>query len=157
MQNGMVICDSGPVFSLAVIDKLEILNLLFDQIYIPFAVWEEITRDESQPHYERISSFFEDKRREISGFNELTFVMDYGESEAVMLYKELNADYLLVDDKKARKIAENFGIKCIGTIGILAIGKDKGLIEELKTIIQRIYTPKTFLFTAITKQHIEKI
>jgi hypothetical protein len=28
----------------------------------------------------------------IKGFNELTFVMDYGESESVILYKELNAD-----------------------------------------------------------------
>lgn len=75
----------------------------------------------------------------IKGFNELTFVMDYGESESVILYKELNADFLLIDDKKARKIAENFDIKCIGTLAILSLAKDKGLINELRPLF------KTFL------------
>ena len=35
----------------------------------------------------------------ISGFNELSFLMDYGESESVILYKEMDADFLLIDDK----------------------------------------------------------
>jgi predicted nucleic acid-binding protein len=33
--------------------------------------------------------------------------MDYGESEAVILYEEMSGNFLLIDDKKARKIAEN--------------------------------------------------
>jgi len=43
-KNGLVIADSGAIFSLAIIDQLEILNLLFDHIRIPLAVWKEITR-----------------------------------------------------------------------------------------------------------------
>ncbi|EDN70617.1 hypothetical protein BGP_3980 [Beggiatoa sp. PS] len=43
-KNGLVIADSGAIFSLAIIDQLEILNLLFDYIRIPLAVWKEITR-----------------------------------------------------------------------------------------------------------------
>ena len=73
---------------------------------------------------------------QIKGFNELTFVMDYGESESIILYKELEADFLLIDDKKARSIAENFGINCIGTIGLLPIAKDKGLIESLRPLFE---------------------
>lgn len=79
-------------------------------------------------------SFFKLKITSIKGFNELTFVMDYGESESVILYKELNADFLLIDDKKARNIAENFGINCIGTLGILSVAKSKGIIDELRPI-----------------------
>lgn len=60
--------------------------------------------------------------------------MDYGESESVILYKKLNANFLLIDDKKARHIAENFDIKCIGTLGILAKAKEKGFIKELRPI-----------------------
>jgi predicted nucleic acid-binding protein len=70
----------------------------------------------------------------IKGFNELTFVMDYGESESLILYRELNADFLLIDDKKARKIAENFGMNCIGTIGILSKAKNEGIVSELKPL-----------------------
>lgn len=60
--------------------------------------------------------------------------MDYGESESVILYKELNADFLLIDDKKARRIAENFNINCVGTLGILSTAKEKGLVKDLRAI-----------------------
>jgi len=42
MKNGIVIADSGPIISLALIDKLELLDNLFDDIKIPEAVWIEI-------------------------------------------------------------------------------------------------------------------
>lgn len=139
MKNGLVIADTGPIFSLAIIDKLELLNQLFDEIKISRAVWEEVTLDKSTEFYDKIELFSKSKVTNIKGFNELTFVMGYGESESVILYKELNADFLLIDDKKARKIAENFDIKCIGTLGILSVAKDKGYINELRPIF------KTFL------------
>lgn len=160
MKNGLIISDSGPIFSLAIIDKLEILNDLFDEIYIPKAVWEELTRDRTTRTYQRIIDYFQDKIKEISGFNELTFVMDYGESEAVILYKELSADYLLIDDKKARKIAENFDIQCIGTIGILSIAREKGIVEELKPLFEIFLNNKRYysvnLLNAILRKHDEK-
>lgn len=108
MKNGLVIADSGSIFSLAIIDKLELLSQLFEEVKISKAVWEEITIDKSTEFYDKIEQFFKSKVTNIKGFNELTFVMDYGESESVILYKELNAYFLLIDDKKARKIAENF-------------------------------------------------
>ena len=107
MKNGLVIADAGPIFSLAIINKLEILNGLFTNIKIPHAVWEEITLYKSTEQYKNIHNFFKDKVMHISGFNELSFLMDYGESESVILYKEMDADFLLIDDKKARSIAEN--------------------------------------------------
>ncbi len=58
--------------------------------------------------------------------------MDYGESESVMLFKETDADFLLIDDKKARRIAESLGVNCVGTIGLLATAKNKKVISELR-------------------------
>lgn len=160
MKNGLVISDSGPIFSLAIVDKLEILENLFDEIYIPEAVWEEITKDQTTEHYQRIESYFQARIKKISGSNKLTFVMDYGESEAVILYNELNADFLLIDDKKARDIAENFGIKCIGTIGILSIAREKRMVKELRPIFESFLKNRRFyslkLLNMILKQHNEK-
>ena len=160
MKNGLVISDAGPIFSLALVGKLDILEALFDEVIIPKAVWEELTRDESVSYYSQIVVFFEDKVKEISGFNDLTFVMDYGESESVILYRELKADFLLIDDKKARTIAENFDIQCIGTIGILSIAKDKGLIEALKPLFETFLVNQRYyalsLLNAILKKHGEE-
>jgi len=136
MKNGLVIADSGPIFSLALIDKLDILDALFDYVKIPQAVWDEITYDKTKPDYYKLYSFFKDNTCKISGLNELTFIMDYGESESIILYKELQADFLLIDDRKARKIAENLDINCIGVIGLVSIAKDKGLVENLKPIFE---------------------
>jgi hypothetical protein len=144
MKNGLVIADSGPIFSLALIDKLDILTTLFDDIRIPQAVWNEITYDKTKPDFLKLFYFFKDKTCEIKGLNELSFLMDYGESESLILYKELQANFLLIDDKKARKIAEFLNINCIGILGLLSIAKDKGLIEELKPLFETFLQNKRF-------------
>lgn len=38
MKNGLVIADSGPIFSLALIDKLDLLDKLFEDVKISHAV-----------------------------------------------------------------------------------------------------------------------
>lgn len=58
MKNGLVVSDSGPIFSLAIVDKLDILRSLFDELYIPKAVWEELTRDQTTAHYQKIVDYW---------------------------------------------------------------------------------------------------
>lgn len=144
MKNGIVIADAGPIFSLAVLQKLELLDALFNEIKIPSAVWEEITLNENTPTYKPFFNYFKNKVFKINGLNDLNLIMDYGESEAVTLYREVNADFLLLDDKKARKIAENFGLKCIGTIGLLVAAKSKQLIPELAPEFKKLIVNKRY-------------
>ena len=75
--------------------------------------------------------------------------MDYGESESVILYKEVQANFLLIDDKKARTIAENLGINCIGTLGLLSIAKDKQLFDKLKPMFEDLLKNKRYYSTVI--------
>ena len=124
--------------------KLNLLDDLFDDIKIANAVWEEITRDESKPFVQIIKEYFKDKVCRIKSFNELTFIMDYGESESLILFREIQADFLLIDDKKARSIAENFNINCIGTLGLLSAAKDKNFITELRPIFLEFLQNKRF-------------
>ena len=136
MKNALIIADSGPIFSLAIIDELELLNKIFADIKISKAVWEEISLNKNTDFYHRIELFFTDKIVEIKSVNNLISIMDYGESESLILYKELRANFLLIDDKKARNIAENYNANCIGTLGILSIAKSQGLIKNLRPLFQ---------------------
>lgn len=88
---------------------------MFGDYYIANAVWEELQVYEN-PEFEK-SLLFHLKKRvvKIKSRNHLSVIMDYGESESVILYEELNADYLLIDDNKARIIAESFDVNCIGS------------------------------------------
>lgn len=160
MKKGIAIADAGPIFSLAIIDKLEILNSIFKEIRIPKAVWDEVTLDKTTTFYYKIENYFKSKITKIKSFNELSFTMDYGESESIILVKELSADFLLIDDKKARGIAENFNITCIGTLGVLSVAKTKGFIKELRPLFElflkndRYYSIK--LLNAILEKHSEQ-
>ena len=105
-------------------------------IIYPKAVWEEL-KNYDNPELDTGSiQQLENDVLEITSNNYLSIVMDYGESETVILYEEINADYLLIDDTKARTIAESLGVHCIGTIGLLIKAKQKGLVTELKPIFK---------------------
>ncbi len=72
MKNGLAIVDSGPIISLALVDKLWILDEVFDKVVIPKAVWDEVTIDSSKPFVPAIQKYFKTKTTPIKGFNELT-------------------------------------------------------------------------------------
>lgn len=149
MKRELVVSDSGPIFSLAIVNQLHLLDELFEEIYVPKAVWDEITLHKTVSHYKRIFDFFQFKVKHISKDNVLSFIMDYGESEAVTLYKEIDADLLLIDDKKARMLAENLGIECIGTLGILSKARSEGLIQELRPIFEAFIKAKRYYSTKL--------
>lgn len=66
---------------------------------------------------------------------ELNQHLDSGESAAIALEKELNPDFLAIDEKKGRGIAESLGIPIIGLIGIIIVVKQKGIVRIIKPIL----------------------
>lgn len=130
----IVISDTGVIISLAIIDKLYLLKKLFREIYIPQAVWNELNSVGRIMNLNKIKNLFRDKVRIVQGDNTLSSIMDYGESESVLLYKELKAGILLIDDKRGREIAESLNVNCVGTLGILTWAKTKGFIDELRPL-----------------------
>ncbi len=50
---------------------------------------------------------------------------DAGETQAMLLYKELAADFLLINDKRGRKVAKINQIKTVGALGILLQAKNE--------------------------------
>ncbi len=54
------------------------------------------------------------------------------------LYKRLSADLLLIDDQRARIVAEHNQIQCIGALGFLLIAKQKGKLNKVAPQIQKL-------------------
>lgn len=134
----VVIADAGVLISLIHIGQLDIIENVFGDFYIAKAVWDEL-HNYDNPNFEfSILKNIESKVKEIKSKNHLSLIMDYGESESVILYEELNADYLLIDDNKARLIAESININCIGALGLLIKAKQKGLLTELKPLFEKL-------------------
>lgn len=82
--------------------------------------------------------------------------IDIGEIECLALYQELNADYLLIDDKKAREIAEMQQIKCIGTLTLIFNGKQKGYLTNIRPIFEALLKNRRFYAKAILNFFLNK-
>jgi predicted nucleic acid-binding protein len=131
-----VIADTGVLISLGLIGKINLIEEIFGNYYIANAVWQEFQKYDNPLLNKEQFKFLDKRVVEISTKNYLSVVLDYGESESIILYEELKADFLLIDDKKARLIAESLNVNCIGSIGILIRAKQKGLIKEIRPIFE---------------------
>jgi uncharacterized protein len=133
----VVIADTGPIITLGIVDGIDIIKNVLGNFYIPVAVWEELKNYNNPDFDKKILTQLEDKVKSVKGKNYLISMMDYGESEAVLLYQELKADYFLVDDQRARNIAESMDINCIGSVGLLLRAKSKGYLQSLRPVFSK--------------------
>ena len=63
--------------------------------------------------------------------------MDLGEQEAITLADSLGADLIVLDDKAARQIALQRGLRIIGLLGILGVAAQRDLVD-LSVAIERL-------------------
>ena len=140
----IVVSDTTPLISLLKIDRIDLLEKLFGQVLIPQAVFEELTADERfKLEADQISSkqFIIVKavqNSESASILKRATGLDQGESEAIVLTDELNADVLLMDEAKGRAVSSQMGLKIMGTIGILmAAYEEKALsADDVKWCIE---------------------
>ncbi|HRP58505.1 DUF3368 domain-containing protein, partial [Agriterribacter sp.] len=68
----------------------------------------------------------------------LELQIEKGESSAIALALETPNSTIILDDHKARKIANQLGLAYTGTIGVIVKAKLKGIIPSIKPIIEKI-------------------
>ncbi|MEH2161040.1 MAG: DUF3368 domain-containing protein [Nostoc sp.] len=140
-----IVLNSSPLIFLA---KLSYLNQFIeypDDFYIPQSVAEEISA-KSDPASQTIQTLINTRRLQvrtsslITLLNSLNQRLGKGESEAIALGIELNADYVLLDDSTARREAKRLGLSIKGTLAVIKkISKDgKISIESLDSFYQKI-------------------
>lgn len=130
----IIVCDSSPIIALALCGQLELVDKLFNDILIPREVYNESTKEgkESTPIIQKWAAGKVIEVTDRLKVNIFTETLDKGEAEAIALYFEKSADYLLIDEKKGRKTAIENGIKVIGSLGVLIMAKRKGLLQSIK-------------------------
>lgn len=131
--------DSSALIALSLCNALQFLDVLFGEVKVPQAVFDEVTKKGKKESME-LFDYLNDKIETVcmDDYVITDFSIFRGEYEAMALYKKLGADRLLADDKRARKLAKLNGINTIGSLGILLLAKEKGLIERIRPYIEII-------------------
>ena len=126
-----IVSDSTTIIVLLNIDRVDILSNIFNKIYIPVKVYDEIVIDEK---IILDDSFFIKKEIKDKSLQKLLLKrLDAGESEAIVLSGEMNLS-LIIDEKKGRKVARNMGINIFGLIGLLIINYKNGQLSSQETV-----------------------
>ncbi|WP_258083092.1 DUF3368 domain-containing protein [Thermococcus thermotolerans] len=137
-----VAVNSSPLIFLAKLKLLNILNELFDEVYITDAVYHE-TVVEGAGHEEAIDIENVDflKRASVRNQRVVKFLLemiDHGEAETIAFALENEIDLVVLDDKDARKVARGFGLRVTGTLGLLLLAKRRRLIKEVRPYIKEL-------------------
>lgn len=145
----IVVSDTSPISSLFLVSKLDLLPKIFGQVIIPQEVFSELLVLETRFGHDlselKSASWLEIRKvHDLTAVNSLKKVLDDGESEAIILAKELQADYLLIDEHEGREVAVSEGLKTIGVLGVLIQAKDDGLIPLVKPVMDDLQTTAKF-------------
>jgi len=149
----IVIADSSALIALATCSALEILAGLYDEVYVPRSVYEEVSQPD-KPNAVILSQFLQSRVVDVDKKKMLITVggLGEGEIEAMTLYLQLSADRLLIDDRRARRVAEANKISCIGALGILLLAKHNSLIAEITPFVEQLrHAPLHYSEALLTK------
>ncbi len=152
----ILIGDSSALIALAICDALDLLTELYENVYVPQAVYLEIVQGD-RPESDKLRRYLREKVKNVDMTNYvyLDAYADIGETEAMLLYKQLSADVLLVDDKKGRKVAKMNKIEIIGSLGILLKAKKRGLLNEVSTSLKRLQNSIIYLNQTLINEVLE--
>lgn len=143
----IVVSDTSVISNLLTIGQLELLRLLFKEVYVTPAVNQELSKlSLSEEQKANLASRNWISIHQPSGkkkIEELNRTLDLGESEAIALAIEFNA-LLLIDERKGWKVARAEGLATTGLIGVLLLAKKHGIIPEVKSVIDELRIKTSF-------------
>jgi hypothetical protein len=141
----LIVADSSALIALAVCDGLDVILQIYDDLKIPEAVYAEIVAPE-KPQSDVLGAFLSERvvRVDTDRWVLAAGGLGRGEIEAMALYKQLSADALLIDDHRARVIAEHNHIECIGALGLLLVAKQRGKLSLVTPYIQKLRRSSIF-------------
>jgi predicted nucleic acid-binding protein len=121
-----VVSNTTPIISLASIGKLGILKELFNEIIIAETVYNEIKAKKSYGYEEVESEYITIKAIQGKIYQDLLLnQLDVGETDTILLAKEINADFVIIDENLGYKIAKNSRLNVVRTLSILLKAKPK--------------------------------
>lgn len=157
----ILVLDGSALIALARIGRLDLLRHLAERVHIPEAVYDEVvTRGQGRPGSTEVAEAHWISRRHVqdrAAAGRLGGRLGRGEAEAIVLARELSADAVILDDATARAIAEAEGQKVRGLLGLLVYGKERGVVDAVKPILDELVATGFFLDESLYRAIVSQV
>ena len=154
MPDRPVVVNNTPLVSLWALDRLDLFRDLWGQILIPEAVRDEFlaieqpartTALEEAPWIRSIPLSSPKRALAFAG-------LDRGEAEVLALAEETGAQLVVLDERRGRRFAQRMGFALTGTLGLLLLAKEEGLIPSVGSEIQKLQTYGLFIEDTLARR-----
>jgi predicted nucleic acid-binding protein len=129
----VVVADSSPLRYLIVLGQQDLLPELLGETWIPSAVLDELSAPATpagvRAFLHSLPGWLKVRAPERQTLEGIASELDRGERAALALAREIAADLVLLDDAAARAQAKLLGFRITGTIGLLRLAAERGLIH----------------------------
>ena len=126
-----IISDTSCFIILSKIGELDILYKTYKKVITTLEVASEY--GENLPVWVEIESPKDKSKQQI-----LELQLDIGEASAIALALESPGSIIILDDYKARRIAEKLGLEITGTLGVIIKAKKSGVIDSVKPFLSKL-------------------
>ena len=128
-----VVSNTTPLISLAEVGLLDVLRVLYTELWIPQAVFNEYHAGvASHPQRPILSSFPWISTHSVPADPLVPTTLDAGETEALALARTANARLILMDEQRGRAAAMRLGLIVTGSLGMLLEAKARSLIPVVR-------------------------
>jgi len=137
----IAIVDASPLLFLARLNRLELLKSSAEKIYIPDAVLIELNKKQDTATgsiKEILNTWLFECTIKNQELRDMLFALGSGEQDVMIQAYEQRTSLVILDDQDARRTARRLGLKPIGTIGLLLVGKKRGIVDSVENEINRL-------------------
>ena len=139
-----IVSNASPIINLCKLKLFHHLPAVYKGLTIPDAVFDEIVKKGAgRPGAIEVSNGIKSGfivRKQVNNSlaaSALSRFLGRGESEAIILASEISADAVILDDNKARIVADSMNLHVTGTIGILLNLKQTGIIPTIRPFLDK--------------------
>jgi len=144
----IIVSDTSALGNLAIVNHLWLLQTIYGTVLIPDVVAREISNAPS-PAIQAVLALDWIETRAIVNLSMANALqrdqnLDPGESHAIVLALEQQADELLIDERRGRREAAKLGIPIIGILGILLLAKQRQLLPRIQPVLDALIEQASF-------------
>ena len=154
------VSNTTPLRYLIAIEQDYLLGQLFEKVFVPDAVHEELT-DTKTPEVVRrrvisLPAWLEVRTVQETTKTTFPVTLHRGEREAILLAEALRADVLLIDEQIGRTIALSRNLPLSGTLGVLERADRMGFVGDFPQVLQQLKASGFFITDALEQQLLER-